>query len=103
MVRQMPRPRRLPKAATAIALGLASTHGAVAADADPYENLPRCPDDAAARALAAAQPPRQRAAEDWQVIDWGTLSADPDSAVDVGGGVVLQQGDRQLETDRLRI
>jgi LPS-assembly protein len=98
----MPRPSRLLKAATATALGLANAHGAIAADAVSYENLPRCPDDAAARATAAA-PPRQRSAEQDQTIEFGTFSADPDSKVQVGGGVIFRQGDRELRTDSLTI
>jgi len=103
MVRPMPRPSRLLKAATATALGLANAHGAIAADALTYENLPRCPDDAAARATAAA-PPRPRSRdEDMQLVDWGTFSAVPDSKAEVGGGVILQQGDRELRTESLTI
>jgi LPS-assembly protein len=69
---------------------------------DPYWELPRCPDDAAAMATAAQRPLGPVLTPDETVqIETGPLRIDPERNVEVTDRVVIRQGEHQLSTDRM--
>src|SRR5690606_15225453 len=99
--RLMPRPC-LPAIAVALALSAAHAHGAESPAESP-ELLPRCPDDDAARRIAAdpvLRPPQGQENDQWQG-EWGTLNLDRERRLTLGGGGVLRRGGRELATDTL--
>lgn len=97
-------PRHFPVLAAGMALALPHPRAGAAEVANPYDVLPRCPDDAAARAV---KPLRDALTPDdtlqLTLKDKYDLRADADGNAEVSGRVVVSQGDRTLSADRLKI
>src|SRR5690606_20512356 len=90
--------------AFATALSVAHAHGAEA-PTDSSVLLPRCPDDEAARRIAAdpvLRSPQGQENDQWQG-EWGTFNLDRERRLTLGGGVVLRRGERELATDTLTL
>ena len=93
--------RSLLQLAAGLALGLVPPRLPAAETATPYENLPRCPDDAAAMALQKLSAPLNPA-EDMH-IDYGHLvSFDAEGNTEVSGGISIHRGDTTLSADHLK-
>lgn len=96
--------RHFPVLAAGIALALPHPRAAAAEAANPYELLPRCPDDAAARAF---KPVRGALTPDDTIQlalkENYNLRVDADGNAEISGHVVLNQGERALSADKLKI
>ncbi|MET0280974.1 MAG: LPS assembly protein LptD [Steroidobacteraceae bacterium] len=86
------------------AMSLPQPRAAAAEVANPYDVLPRCPDDAAAR---ASRPLRGALTPDDTIQlalkDQYNLQVDAEGNADITGRVVVSQGVRELSADTLKI
>jgi LPS-assembly protein len=94
--------RPLPQFAAAALLGLLAARLPAADVANPYENLPRCPDDAAAiqqqQKLSRPLDPNAAIMLDLHNLD----SLDANGTLSASGGVVVRQGDTSLRAERFK-
>ncbi|MEJ0100894.1 MAG: LPS-assembly protein LptD [Pseudomonadota bacterium] len=98
--------RSLTLLAAGLALGLAQSRlpaaeAAVTQVANPYETLPRCPDDAAASRQQKISKPLDP--NEQYEVNLGTLHLDSERNAQAGQKVTVQQGEHTLSADRASI